>query len=326
MFKGEKVFQSEKQVKYYFKPSYNKTDKLIIVFSAFSAIGKPPSYNYVRTLEGFDCNKLFILDDFGCRASYYLCENRDFNIERSVIALINHIVKENNIKTIMSCGSSKGGYAALYYGIKYGFDNIVAASPQFLLGDYLLKETNTNNVATFMSGSDTEKDIEFLNGIMRNEILKSKNNPNIFIHLGERERHYRLHVKPMLKLLEDSGFKYEIDLGDYSEHNDVGKYYPSILKNKVKEHYSFPLIELNDITNQNIPLHSTMDFKAITESGNKIAWYLYRNNKRIDYKKYSLVDKYTVSFEEPGKYYIKAFAVNESGLKTSTKTRNILVK
>src|SRR5690606_37821366 len=95
LFKREKVFNGERKIKYVFQKTFRKTNRLVIVFSAFSAKGKPPSYNYVRTLEGIGCNKLFILDDFGSRVSYYLCENKDFSIERSVISLIEKIVKEN---------------------------------------------------------------------------------------------------------------------------------------------------------------------------------------------------------------------------------------
>ncbi|WP_062320399.1 hypothetical protein [Halolactibacillus sp. JCM 19043] len=107
--KNEKVFDSERKVKYLFQKSYKKSDELIIVFSAFHSKGTRPRYNYVRTLEGFNANKLFILDDFGARGSYYLCENRDFSIERSVSALIQEIINQYKIKKVMSCGSSKGG-------------------------------------------------------------------------------------------------------------------------------------------------------------------------------------------------------------------------
>ncbi|MDI3411257.1 accessory Sec system protein Asp2 [Bacillus sonorensis] len=139
MIKGENIFKEEIDVKYLFKKGEDK-DVLTVVFSGFSTEGKPPLYNYIRTLEGFTCNALFILDDFGCRGSYYLCKQRNFSIERSVISLINKIVEENGIKKIISCGSSKGGYASLYYAIKYGFDAAICGSPQYYLGIILLAQ------------------------------------------------------------------------------------------------------------------------------------------------------------------------------------------
>lgn len=326
MFREEEVFNSEKDIKYYFQKSFKKSSNLIIVFSAFSPVGKPPKYNYVNTLEGFDCNKLFILDDFGPRATYYLCENRDFTIERSIINLIRYIMKKNDIKTIMSCGSSKGGYAALYYGIKYGFEHVIVASPQYYVGDYLLVQTNSHKSAKFMSGSDTDDDRLFLNQIMKEMIIESIHKPNIFIHLGKGEWHYNKHVKPLLNQLDERNIGYQLDLGDYSNHNEVIKYYPQLIKSKVREIYHYPLLEMDRTTAGAMPLNSTFEFKVTTDSEeNKIAWYLYYNGKRIDYKKYSSERTYNVNFSAKGKYYVKAFALNEKQLKTSLKTKIVSV-
>lgn len=61
VFRNEKIFKGEKEVKYVFNKSYKKTDGLVILFSGFQPINKPAAYNYGRTIEEFDCNKLFIL-------------------------------------------------------------------------------------------------------------------------------------------------------------------------------------------------------------------------------------------------------------------------
>lgn len=326
MFKGEKVFKGEREVKYLFQKSYKKASNLIIVFSAFPAMGKNPRYNYVNTLSTYDCNKLFILDDFGCRASYYLCENRDFSIERSVTELINWIIQENDIKNIMSCGSSKGGYAALYYGIKYGFDHIVVASPQYFIGDYLLEQTNSNNVSYFMSGSDQNEDKEFLNKIMKNMIDDSSHKPNIFIHLGKGEYHYKSHVLPLVKHLESNNINYELDLGDYSQHNDVIKFYPAILKKKVREIFHYPFLEFKTEIDENVPLHSSVQVEVETNSTeNKVAWYFYLNGNKIDTQNYSFERTYLARFRETGTYIIKAFAVNTEGLRTIIASKKIAV-
>lgn len=312
MYKDEKIFKSEKDVKYVFKKSYKKTDGLIILFSGFQPVNKPPSYNYGRTIEEFDCNKLFILDDFGSRASYYLCENRDFKIERSIIKLINTIIEENNINTVVTAGSSKGGYAALYYGIKYGFDYVISASPQYFIGDYLLKQTRTNDVVKFMSGDDKDGDHQFLNSIMSEMIKNVSDKPNIFIHLGKGEMHYQKHVKPMLEDFNKAGLKYTLDLGNYSKHNDVGKFFPDILKRKIREYLNYPdlKIKLEGVDNK-------YRYTALTDDKNKVAWYLYKNNKRIEVKNYSDEKYFDVTFNERGTYKIKVFVKNEKEHKIS---------
>lgn len=325
MIKGEKTYHAEKSVKYLFQPSYKKTDKMIVVFSAFSVIGTPPKYNYISTLAEFDCNKLFILDDFGPRATYYLCEKRDFSIERSVLSLIELIKKKYSINIIMSCGSSKGGYSALYYGLKYGFDYIVVASPQYYIGDYLLVQTNSQDSAKFMSGSDTEGDREYLNNIMTGMIKTCVYSPSIFIHLGKGETHLKQHVEPLLELLDLKNIEYELDLGDYSSHSDVSKHYPTLLKNKIREYYGYPLLEIEEEFTK-VNLGSNHVFKLRTESSeNKIAWYIYLNGKKMKTSRYSHDRSIKVNFEKEGIYKIKVFAVNSKGQRTSITSRKIEV-
>lgn len=327
MFKNEKVFNGEVEVKYRYQKSYKKTSSLIVVFSGIPPIGKNPSYNYVRTLQQFDANKLFILDDFGCRASYYLCKYRDFAIERSVIALIEQIIKEDQIKTVIATGSSKGGYASLYFGIKYGFDYIISASPQFLLGDYLLKQTNSQNMAAFISGETAEEDCRYMNGIMENMINESKNRPNILIHLGKGETHYTDHVKPLLKVLEKNNMKYKLDLGDYNTHNDVGVFFPPLLKTEIRNLLGYPYIEsIKPEINEQV-IHGTQTFYVETDSSeNKIAWYLFHEKQRIEVQGYSNDNTFTVKFEKEGTYEVTVFVVNKKGMKVAITTPPIDVR
>ncbi|MCP1126082.1 Two component regulator three Y domain-containing protein [Bacillus sp. 3103sda1] len=327
MFKNEKIFNSEVNIQYLFQKSYKKTENLVIVFSGIPPIGHPPTYNYGRTLSDFDCNKLFILDDFGCRASYYLCKNRDYAIERSVISLINHIIEENGITNVVTCGSSKGGYAALYYGLKYGFNHVIAASPQFFLGTYLMKQTNCSDIATFISGGAEQEDFEYLNSILQNLINETENRPSIFIHMGAGEPHYPVHVQPLVKLLEQRGIDYTLDLGNYNKHSDVGVFFPPILKKKITKLLGYPTIcSLESLTGE-YTIGATQTFVVETDSkDNKIAWYLFHNKNRIDFKDYSADNTFTFSFEKEGIYQVKAFALNDKDMKVSMISEPITIK
>ncbi|PGZ12864.1 accessory Sec system protein Asp2 [Bacillus cereus] len=230
----ELIFKAEKNVKYIFERANSSNKSLIIVFSAFSPIGVDPKYNYIKTLNKIDCNKLFILDDFGCRASYYLCENKDYGIEKSVIKLIRQVIKEMGIEQVIACGSSKGGYAALYYGMKYGFNHIIAGSPQTLLGDYLLSnEQFTGDVAKFIAGGTNLADKDFLNNIIYDVIDESSYLPDVYIHVGKGEYHYNIHVKPLLKIFKEKNISYKLDLGNYSKHSDLVHFFPGFLQGKV---------------------------------------------------------------------------------------------
>lgn len=316
-----KIYSSECEVKYLFKKSLKGNKNLIIIFSGFSAVGKPPAYNYMRTLNNIDCNKLFILDDFGSRASYYLCENKDFYIERSVFDLIQHIIQENNINNIISCGSSKGGYAALYYGIKYGFNHIIAGSPQTLLAEYLLKHTNTGDVAEFIAGGIEEEHVNFLNNVLFDTVGKHQqdNKPNIYIHVGKGEYHYKTHVLPFIELLNKYHYPYHLDLGDYDTHADVAKYFPSYLENTIKSTLGYPIITRlysNLVSPQRIGTNINFTVDTIGEKLS-YAWYVYKEGERVQVKWYSERPSFDWTPNEPGKYQIKAFVQNKDEYKAS---------
>ena len=69
----------------------NNSNRLVIVFSGFPS-GKP-SYNYVRSLKNMkNANKLYILDDFGYKGSYYWYENGNDTPMQLVKGLISNIM------------------------------------------------------------------------------------------------------------------------------------------------------------------------------------------------------------------------------------------
>lgn len=51
----------------------NGSDRLLIVFSAFT--GDKRRFNYVTSFKDLKCDKLFVLDPWGCKGSYNLYEN-----------------------------------------------------------------------------------------------------------------------------------------------------------------------------------------------------------------------------------------------------------
>ena len=111
------------------------SDCLVIVFSACTRPGLKARYNYVRTLSDTNCNRLFVLDDYAKdrRGSYYIGNNFRFNEETATRELINKIIQVTSPKRLIFCGSSKGGYAALNFGIEHTKSFIIAGAPQYFL-------------------------------------------------------------------------------------------------------------------------------------------------------------------------------------------------
>ena len=125
----EKSFpiESPDVIHYLFFPK-KKSKVLVVVLQAFHPEGA--RYNYVSTLQGINASRLYIKDDFTPHTgSFYLGRNGTYNIEAGVHRLIRQIAEQCQAEKLIFVGSSKGGAAAVNFGIAYpGAAMIVAAS------------------------------------------------------------------------------------------------------------------------------------------------------------------------------------------------------
>lgn len=246
---NEEVYKDLEEIKYVFCKKEG-SDKLIISFPGFTDKIGTFKYSYVRTLKDVNAHRLFVLDDFGTRGSYLLGRGREFTVEKTVLSLIGNILKKYNIKkeNVILQGSSKGGWIALYYGIKYHFGHVIAGGPQTKMGRFLvIDEVNLPesgkvplsskvNVADYISGGHEKEDIEYLDGLLFNLIYKvpPEDFPEIFIHVGKEDFHYPHHVLPFTHKLDEVGARYQLDLEEYDVHNELAVYYPEYLINTLE--------------------------------------------------------------------------------------------
>lgn len=86
----------ENRLKYLF--FRNHSDTLVVVFSGFS---ETPRYNYIRTLKHVKFDKLFLLDDFAYRGSYYWYQDGKDTPKRLVEKVMLKIVKRGGIKELL---------------------------------------------------------------------------------------------------------------------------------------------------------------------------------------------------------------------------------
>lgn len=190
-------------VKYKFRRGMQDRQHLLIVFSGFGW-PKPIVYNFDRkVLSGCRSNILWIKDDFLDECSYYLCNGMKFSIEKAVISLIDSIMNKLRI-TRAQCtllGASKGGSAALYYGIKYDFNNIIASCPQTKIGSYALN--NWPLTAQVMQGEISKENTDYLDFLIP-ELIKNDGNKNRNIYLisSPDDIQYETEVKPHLDSFE----------------------------------------------------------------------------------------------------------------------------
>ncbi|WP_062320401.1 hypothetical protein [Halolactibacillus sp. JCM 19043] len=171
-----------------------------------------------------------------------------------------------------------------------------------------------------MSGNDGAEDKQFLNNIFNDMLNKTNTKPNIFIHVGNQEKHYFNHVQPLIGAFEKKEIQYTLDLGDYSEHKDVVKFYPDLLKNKVRETFNYPMLSIEEMIKRSEEKNQYSVKIKSDSSQNEFACYLYKDREKVKEMKYSKKRKYRFSIEGSGKYHLKIFAKN-SASKVYSKTQ-----
>lgn len=230
----EQVFHyGDHVLKYCYVPCKN-TEVLAVIFSGFPAEGKPAAYNMVSSFNGLKVNRLFVLDNFGFqkRGAYYMSENGDFYVRDMVLALLRQFPSKKRV----FLGSSKGGTAAVYFGLLNGADEIIAGAPQLFLGGYLTDKQSHIPILDAMAGDHTPESIDKYNCIVP-DVIKSASNcekTRVLLHYSKLEHTYQAHILPMIELLEQYGYSVEHDEEQYLEHADVAKYFPSLCKKRLQ--------------------------------------------------------------------------------------------
>ena len=191
----------------------------------------------MRTVEKYDVNKLFILDDFGFdgRGAYYLGKDKDFKIAEDVKSLINSICNKVNAKKEVYIGSSKGAYGALYFALYRKNTYVIAGAPQYMLGNYL-NLPGHKEILEYIMGNTCEDSIEYLNVLMKKKLEEStKNNTKIFLHYSSEEETYESDLKPLVNELNKLNYNCEFDVMKYNNHAELTKYFPKYIQNCIEK-------------------------------------------------------------------------------------------
>lgn len=236
----QKKFNSNGYTLKYMLVKHDSSDNLIVVFSGIPRPGIKARYNYGSTLSSVKANKLFILDDFGYdqRGAYYLGKDKDFKIQEATKELIKKVKSNLNIKKAIYCGSSKGGWASLYFGIQDNNSSIIAGSLQYLLGKYITSNDRfRENLMSYVMGKAyTDEDIYYLNTLLKNTLSEYRNNYcDIYLHYSDLEYTYKEHMQYLLKDLDELGINYKEDIAHYAKHAEIAYYFPSFLVKTLNE-------------------------------------------------------------------------------------------
>ncbi|GHH97448.1 hypothetical protein [Neobacillus kokaensis] len=321
---NEKIFNGALPIKYYFSPSTEVSEHLIIGFSGFNgkeSTGEPARYNYVKQLRDFNCHKLFILDSYDGHPCYYIGKNKSLDYEVTVMALINYIANRLQIpmSNVITIGSSKGGTAALYFGMKYSLGHVVAGGMQTKVGDYLwLGDYTRNKVLPLITNGNEENDRRYLNRFFEKIFFNPRKNTNYNIHGGAGDHHFVNYGKPFIECLDNHRIKYRLDIQDYSDHGLIGQYYTPFLMNQLSRitgKITILRAQLEQKENElKVFCHIANTLKS--DSSIRYAYYFFRNNDNEPFEKihYNRANSYTLTVSQPGKYRVRIYIRNEKGI------------
>ncbi|PEH49528.1 YqiA/YcfP family alpha/beta fold hydrolase [Enterococcus faecium] len=228
-----KTYKKKKtKLNFIYKQKWRNSNTIVVVFSAFPRTGLQATYNYTKTLKHLSVDQLFLLDSFGFkkRGVFYLAENGQFDVEKAVDDLIRKILRYGKYKKIIFVGSSKGGYAATYFGIKSKATDLVVGGNMYFLGNYLSDSPVKEPILKAMMGKTDDSVITKLNNLLKNRIEKNDYLPNLYIHYSKKDHMYNEHIKYFLKDYKEANGKIKsVDIADYKKHQEIKYYFPNFL-------------------------------------------------------------------------------------------------
>ncbi|UNK47431.1 hypothetical protein [Arthrobacter sulfonylureivorans] len=194
----------------------------------FAGVGRLDSYEFDgRASSDSQAHWLWIKDKFDGQHAYYLCRNMDFSIERAVVALIEAELQRLGLsrKECTLAGFSKGGFAALYLGIKYNFGNILASAPQIYAGTHT--RGNRPKIFAHLTGGGGQAELESLDGLLPDAVAADEQTEkNIYLFSSPRDQFHAGQIVPALPMFAKyPNFNYiETDSDLVNEHTDVTRY------------------------------------------------------------------------------------------------------
>ena len=211
------------------------TDQLLIVFSAFT--GKRRNYNYFTKFSKLNINQLYILDTWGVTGSYYWYENGENYPEELVSELIEYIKKKYGIKTVLMAGTSKGGSAALYFGLKHRATAMFSGACQYRVGTYLSRGEHIHILKGMIGSGDVIAWKESLDSKIEKILMKNQgDHGDINLFYSTKELTYQRQIKPLIDDLNSNHIQYNETVNDFPYHDDVGKFFPEYFKQAVRSY------------------------------------------------------------------------------------------
>lgn len=195
-----------------YKLVQNGSDKLVIVFQSAGRLStedldkilenkiseedvkeRHKKYNWMKLSSNKYADFLYIEDYYSKAYGWYMVDN-GVNIIKKINDEITLFIKENNYKEVTTFGSSKGGTAALLYGIiNENIKNVFALVPQIEVISYLDKYMK--KYKTLLFPKDDKKFEDELNNIFFYKELYLNFKSNVYIYTGLNDNDFNNVIK-----------------------------------------------------------------------------------------------------------------------------------
>lgn len=234
-------------ITYVYKSGRLDNNHMIVVFSGYGWHTQF-TYDFLNLLSNSRAHVLWIKDDFsnGQYANYYIdrLHETEKKIEPAIVKFIDQFLEDVALTrdqcTILGC--SKGAAAAMYYGIKYRFANIVSTSPTLHIGSYLAgkgkENTEKSNAHYMFQGEYGEPEIQFydryIHDVIRDDYEKKS---YIYLVTSRSDRIYDDQIVPFLAELSQYAHFYLIESASLliKTHQDVAKHCAPLIQSLVTQ-------------------------------------------------------------------------------------------
>lgn len=191
------------QLKYRYQQGTSDRRHLLVIFSGFRNKGTLDFGG--AAIEAIRHNILWIYDEFGGEGenSYYLLEKGRMVPRDTVLEFLEEVREAYDLtwQNMTFAGFSKGGSAALYFGLTLGAGAVISAVPQFYIGRYVRK--NWPKPFDFMrAGKDTDAEQAEMDALMPDLLREHREAPtHVYILTSPADHQLAEEIQPQLENL-----------------------------------------------------------------------------------------------------------------------------
>lgn len=212
-------------------------DKLAVVFNAVHAPYKYPLESYDDLFDEKNYNVLYINDNQFKIGSSFIKAKSTSTIEADIESVIFSIINRDKyaLDNVLLFGRSKAGFAALYYGLKNGFRNIISFTPLSKIGDYYNRHEQYKDLLVHLTENNNPGNLIYLNNYLFNIDLRNYSlQSNIYIGIGEKDYHKKKHTLPIIEWLENNNIEFKYEEEKNLGYQDTKKFITNVLPELLK--------------------------------------------------------------------------------------------